>query len=82
MGLQRIFSTTIIIVGLFISLDYGLCDEFKCRGYEREHRSDDAGPWKWPINSMWAGIYIFGIALFAGFFSILERYIVPVEMVI
>lgn len=81
MGLQRIFSTTTIIVGLFISVDYGLCDEFRCRGFEREHRSDDAGPWKWQIHSLWAGIYIFGLAVFAAYHTLLDRYLVPVEMV-
>lgn len=73
MGLQRIFSTTTIIVGLFISVDYGLCDEFKCRGYEREHHSDDAGEWSWQTHSIWTAIYILGLAFFAFCFTLLER---------
>ncbi|XP_017782880.1 PREDICTED: uncharacterized protein LOC108567119 [Nicrophorus vespilloides] len=76
MGLQRIFSTTTIIVGLFISVDYGLCDEFRCRGNDREHKSDDAGFWKWQIHSIWAGIYIVGLALFSAFYMLLDRYLI------
>lgn len=75
MGLQRIFSTTTIIVGLFISVDYGLCDEFKCRGFEREHHSDDAGDWNWQTHSIWTTIYIFGLALFAFYFTALDRFL-------
>ncbi|GJQ67302.1 hypothetical protein Trydic_g8202 [Trypoxylus dichotomus] len=81
MGLQRIFSTTTIIVGLFISVDYGLCDEFRCRGNEREHRSDDAGAWTWQTHSIWAAVYITGLFLFATFFTLLDRFLVPVGMV-
>lgn len=73
MGLQRIFSTTTIIVGLFISVDYGLCDEFKCRGFEREHRSDDTGEWSWQAHSIWTTIYICGLALFSFCFTVLDR---------
>lgn len=81
MGLQRIFSTTTIIVGLFISVDYGLCDEFRCRGNERERRSDDAGVWTWQTHSIWAAVYIAGLFLFATFFTLLDRFLVPVGMV-
>ncbi|KAI4466287.1 hypothetical protein MML48_3g00004332 [Holotrichia oblita] len=81
MGLQRIFSTTTIIVGLFISVDYGLCDEFRCRGNEREHRSDDAGVWTWQTHSVWAAVYITGLFLFATFFTLLDRFLVPVGMI-
>lgn len=81
MGLQRIFSTTTIIVGLFISVDYGLCDEFRCRGYEREHRADDAGSWKWQIHSVWSGVYIFGLSIFAAYFTFLDRCLTPIKIV-
>lgn len=73
MGLQRIFSATTIIVGLFIAVDYGLCDEFRCRGYERERISDDNGTWNWQTHAVWTTVYIVGLALFAGFFTLLER---------
>lgn len=75
MGLQRIFSATTIIVGLFIAVDYGLCDEFRCRGYEREKVSDDTGSWSWQIHAVWTSVYIFGLALFAAYFSLLDRYV-------
>lgn len=80
MGLQRIFSTTTIIVGLFVAVDYGLCDEFRCRGYERERRSDDAGSWSWRTHSFWAAIYIMGLALFAAYYTLLDRFIVSSEI--
>ncbi|XP_023023825.2 uncharacterized protein isoform X2 [Leptinotarsa decemlineata] len=81
MGLQRIFSTTTIIVGLFIAVDYGLCDEFRCRGYERERVSEDAGPWNWQTHAIWTTVYIAGLALFAAYFSLLDRYILTnIEM--
>ncbi|XP_018566315.1 uncharacterized protein LOC108907222 [Anoplophora glabripennis] len=75
MGLQRIFSATTIIVGLFIAVDYGLCDEFRCRGYEREKVSDDMGAWSWQTHAIWTTIYIAGLAMFAGYFTLLDRYV-------
>lgn len=75
MGLQRIFSTTTIIVGLFIAVDYGLCDEFRCRGFEREKIADDIGPWTWQIHAIWTTIYIAGLALFAAYFALLDRHV-------
>ncbi|KAJ8947418.1 hypothetical protein NQ318_009624 [Aromia moschata] len=75
MGLQRIFSATTIIVGLFIAVDYGLCDEFRCRGYEREKLSDDTGPWTWQTHAIWTTVYISGLALFAAYFTLLDRFI-------
>lgn len=79
MGLQRIFSATTIIVGLFIALDYYLCDEFRCRGFERVHVSDDTGNWSWKVHTTWLVIYILGLALFAGYFSLLDHYILNCE---
>lgn len=81
MGLQRIFSTTTVIVGLFISVDYGLCDEFRCRGFERERRTDDAGPWNWQVHSIWATVYVAGLALFAAYYTFLDRFMIPLEVV-
>lgn len=75
MGLQRIFSATTIIVGLFIAVDYGLCDEFRCRGYERERYADDGGKWSWKTHAFWTAAYILGLALFAAYFTLLDRYI-------
>nr|CAH7729638.1 unnamed protein product [Callosobruchus chinensis] len=75
MGLQRIFSATTIIVGLFISIDYGLCDEFRCRGYEREKIMDDSGGWSWHTHVAWTAVYVAGLALFAAYFSLLDLYV-------
>nr|CAI5838836.1 unnamed protein product [Callosobruchus analis] len=75
MGLQRIFSATTIIVGLFISIDYGLCDEFRCRGYEREKIIDDSGGWSWHTHVAWTAVYVAGLALFAAYFSLLDLYV-------
>ncbi|PSN51618.1 hypothetical protein C0J52_09089 [Blattella germanica] len=58
MGLQKIFCSTTIIVGLFISVDYGLCDEFRCRGNERESRREDAGDWSWQSHAAWTFAYV------------------------
>lgn len=82
MGLQRIFSATTIIVGLFIAVDYGLCDEFRCRGYERVHVSDDTGNWPWKTHSTWIIVYVFGLALFSGFYTLLERYLLVTENIV
>lgn len=72
MGLQRIFSSTTIIVGLFIAVDYGLCDEFRCRGVERGKAADDAGLWNWQTHAIWTTVYIAGLALFAAYFALLD----------
>lgn len=81
MGLQRIFSSTTIIVGLFISVDYGLCDEFRCRGLERERKSDDAGIWNWQTHASWAAVYICGLSIFSAHYTLLERYLIPTQSV-
>lgn len=71
MSLQRIFSSTIIIVGLFISVDYGLCDEFRCRGREvPAHAVTMRGTWG--IRAVWTVIYVVSLATFALFFTLLE----------
>lgn len=81
MGLQRIFSSTTIIVGLFISVDYGLCDEFRCRGMERETKSDDTGGWPWQTHATWAAVYIVGLSLFSMHYTFLERDLIPAPTV-
>lgn len=77
MGLHRIFSTTAVIVGLFVAIDYGLCDEFVCRGYDRKQAFDDSGPWSWKVHSIWTGIYISGLTSFAAYFTLLDRHVMP-----
>jgi hypothetical protein len=76
MSLQKIFCSTTIIVGLFISVDYGLCDEFRCRGNDREQRSDDAGDWSWQSHSVWTFVYILGLALWSLSYTLLEGHLV------
>ncbi|XP_066600836.1 uncharacterized protein [Prorops nasuta] len=73
MSLQRIFSSTTIIVGLFISVDYGLCDEFRCRGREvSAHTASMRGAWG--IRAVWTFVYVGALAAFAMFFTMLERH--------
>ncbi|XP_043271534.1 uncharacterized protein [Venturia canescens] len=73
MSLQRIFSSTTIIVGLFISVDYGLCDEFRCRGREvSAHTVTMRG--SWGIRAVWTFVYVGSLAVFAMFFTMLERH--------
>ncbi|XP_076237116.1 uncharacterized protein LOC143180940 [Calliopsis andreniformis] len=71
MSLQRIFSSTTIIVGLFISVDYGLCDEFRCRGREvAAHTTSVRGTWG--VKAIWTFVYVGALAAFAMFFTLLE----------
>ncbi|XP_076631780.1 uncharacterized protein LOC143346945 isoform X2 [Colletes latitarsis] len=71
MSLQRIFSSTTIIVGLFISVDYGLCDEFRCRGREvSAHAATMKG--SWGARAVWTFVYVGSLAAFAMFFTLLE----------
>ncbi|XP_078042581.1 uncharacterized protein LOC144472966 isoform X2 [Augochlora pura] len=71
MSLQRIFSSTTIIVGLFISVDYGLCDEFRCRGREvSAHTTGARG--SWGVRAIWTFVYVGSLAAFAMFFTLLE----------
>ncbi|XP_053984953.1 uncharacterized protein LOC128879646 isoform X1 [Hylaeus volcanicus] len=71
MSLQRIFSSTTIIVGLFISVDYGLCDEFRCRGREvSAHTAAMKG--SWGARAVWTFVYVGALAAFAMFFTLLE----------
>ncbi|KAJ9575633.1 hypothetical protein L9F63_007494, partial [Diploptera punctata] len=76
MSLQKIFCSTTIIVGLFISVDYGLCDEFRCRGNERQSRSEDAGDWSWKSHAIWTVSYIMGLALWTLQYTLLEGHLV------
>ncbi|XP_063913507.1 uncharacterized protein LOC135130111 isoform X1 [Zophobas morio] len=82
MCLRRIFSTTIIITGLFVALDYSLCNKFKCRGYEIQHTSDDSGNWSKQTHAVWTSVYIIGLALFAAFFTVLEQILFKVKKAI
>jgi hypothetical protein len=82
MCLRRIFSVTLIIVGLFIAVDYSLCNEFRCRGYDRLHVADDRGQWTWKVHTMWTVVYIIGLALCAAYFTLLEHMLLTtIEMV-
>lgn len=76
MSLQKIFCSTTIIVGLFISVDYGLCDEFHCRGNEREQRNEDAGDWSWQSHVVWTFVYIVALALWSLTYTLLEGHLV------
>ncbi|KAK3914796.1 ABC transporter L-arabinose-binding periplasmic protein [Frankliniella fusca] len=80
MGLQKVFCTTTIIIGLFVSVDYALCDEFHCRGYEREKVEDDSGQWNHATHFLWSLIYLLGLALWCFHFSFLERQIVTLSL--
>lgn len=88
MGLQRLFSATISIVGLFISVDYGLCDEFRCRGHNitvitssssssliSHSLSNVSKSIEWQGHAFWTFIYLAGIALWTLHLSLLEGYI-------
>ncbi|XP_046424130.1 uncharacterized protein LOC124181530 [Neodiprion fabricii] len=73
MTLQRIFSITTILVGLFISVDYGLCDEFRCRGREvSAHTASIRG--SWGTRAVWTLVYFASLASLAMFFTMLERH--------
>lgn len=88
MGLQRLFSATISIVGLFISVDYGLCDEFRCRGHNvtvitsassssllSHTLANVSKSIEWQGHALWTFIYLAGIALWTLHLSMLEGYI-------
>ncbi|KAF4521051.1 hypothetical protein B566_EDAN008123 [Ephemera danica] len=80
MGLQRIFGAMVIIVGVFISVDYQLCNELRCHGNERmanpttvpEHTS----AWAWGYHLAWAIICAVGLALWALAYALLENDII------
>lgn len=75
MGLQKIFSATTAVVGLFISVDYGLCDEFRCRGVDLGSTviQPTTG---WQGHAVWTILYIAGLALWTLHLSLLEGEIV------
>ncbi|XP_059619869.1 uncharacterized protein LOC132263882 [Phlebotomus argentipes] len=80
MGLQRIFSATTAVVGLFISVDYGLCDEFRCRGSDLTVTPGDeptasAG---WQGRAVWTLFYVIAIFVWAFHVVLLEGYVVSV----
>lgn len=95
MGLQRIFSATTVVVGLFISVDYGLCDEFRCRGTDLTdqivlstfadiagNNNDDPNAIPgWKGRVMWTLLYILGIAFWSLHIALLEAYLIfPTEV--
>lgn len=86
MGLQRLFSATTAIVGLFISVDYGLCDEFRCRGHNMtvsavgstaagEKNENDVQLIGWQGRAIWTLMYMAGIALWTLHLSLLEEHV-------
>lgn len=81
MGLQKVFCATTIIIGLFVSVDYALCDEFHCRGFEREKVEDDEGQWNRATHFLWGLIYILGLGVWCFHFSLLEGQIVALRLV-
>lgn len=81
MRLQSIFSTATIIIGLFIATDYSLCDRFRCRGMDIMQPIDDIGVWSSKAHTLWTIIYIFALSLFAGFYVLLERHLIPLNVV-
>ncbi|XP_071451949.1 uncharacterized protein [Hetaerina americana] len=72
MGLQKIFCATTIIVGLFISVDYQLCDEFRCHGSSRESQSEDSVRLSWRSHAVWTLVYIGALAIWTLNFTLLE----------
>lgn len=69
MGLQRIFSATTSVVGLFIAVDYGLCDEYRCRGFELTESDfpvpetdiiEDSTNDTWRQRLVWTLVYVAG----------------------
>lgn len=73
MSLQRIFSSTTIIVGLFISVDFGLCDGFRCRGRDVSPHADSSKS-SWESRAAWTFVYIGALATLSMFFTLLERH--------
>lgn len=74
MGLQRIFSATTAVVGLFISVDYGLCDEFRCRGRDLTGVTNITTGIQ--DRALWTLVYVIGIGLWTLHLSLLEGYVV------
>lgn len=74
MGLQKIFSATTSVVGLFISVDYGLCDAYRCRGIEVPLTMANTIPQTtgWQSRAVWTIVYIAGLAMWTLHFSMLE----------
>lgn len=71
MGLQKIFSATTSVIGLFISVDYGLCDEFHCHGNVISFK-DKLSHTGWQGRAFWALIYTIGISLWSLHIALLE----------
>lgn len=84
MGLQRIFSATTAVVGLFISVDYGLCDEFRCRGADVGNTStttitsEIANNVGWQGRAVWTLFYVIGVALWTLHLSMLEAHVITI----
>lgn len=79
MGLQKLFAATTAIVGLFISVDYGLCDRFRCRGVDvptTTTTTEHSVPIGWQGRSVWTIVYIVGVAAWTLQFALLEGDIV------
>ncbi|KAJ6634875.1 hypothetical protein Bhyg_13456 [Pseudolycoriella hygida] len=74
MGLQKIFSATTAVVGLFISVDYGLCDGYRCRGIDVG--TNNIQPTGWQGHAFWSILYVIGLALWTLHLSLLEGEIV------
>lgn len=74
MGLRKLFAAATAIVGLFISVDYGLCDRFRCRGVDVPTTTPVSVGWQG--RSVWTIVYIVGVALWTLQFSLLEGDIV------
>ncbi|XP_021930645.1 uncharacterized protein LOC110835079 isoform X3 [Zootermopsis nevadensis] len=75
MSLEKILWSSLVIIGLFITVDYGLCDEFLCRGNERKNRNEDAGDWSWQSHVVWTLVYVVALALWSLTYTLLEGHL-------
>lgn len=71
MALQKVFAATTGIVGIFICVDYGLCDEFRCHGNEipKSALHSEAG---WQGSAFWSLAYALSIILWTLHLSLIE----------
>ncbi|XP_059488685.1 uncharacterized protein LOC132204290 [Neocloeon triangulifer] len=72
-SLRRLLSGLIVILGVFVSVDLQLCNEFRCLGNQVPAAKKSA----WAANGahfFWAAVYVLAIAIWAFSCALLENF--------
>jgi hypothetical protein len=70
----------VVLLGVFISVDYQLCNEFRCRGRDVPAAQLRGTFWTWGGHLAWAAAYVMAIGLWVLSCALLENHFVRAQV--